>query len=100
MLFATFSRLTSYLWSIQAAQNIAFLMNLKTAVERGLPFDTPALRTTQGERPITELVSAPFVLSAFDPFVPSRRSRIEGSKVYRSKSRVATAEFRMKQLSE
>ena len=54
---------------------------LKTEVERCEPFDTPTTWATQGERPITELVVAPFVLSALH------------SKVYRSMSG-ATAVFR------
>ena len=36
---------------------------LKTAVERYQPFETPAARATQGERPLTKLETAPFVLS-------------------------------------
>ncbi len=53
-------------------------MNLRTAVERCQPFDTPAKRATQGERPLTNLVTNPFVLSALR------------SKFYRSMSGVAT----------
>jgi len=56
---------------------------LKTAVEKCEPFDTPTTWATQGERPITELVTALFVLSALR------------SKVYRSMSGVATAVFRL-----
>ena len=37
---------------------------LKTAVERYQPFETPAARATQGERTLTKLETAPFVLSA------------------------------------
>jgi len=37
---------------------------LKNAVERDFPFDTPAVRATQGERTLTGLVTTPFVLSA------------------------------------
>ena len=58
-------------------------LTLKTAAERCQPFDTPAVRATQGERLLTQRVATPFVLSALR------------SKVYRSMSGVVTAVFRL-----
>ncbi|MFA7282871.1 MAG: hypothetical protein WC100_22530, partial [Sterolibacterium sp.] len=46
------------------ALSLASSFNLENAVERCPPFDTPAVRATQGERPFTKLVTTPFVLSA------------------------------------
>jgi hypothetical protein len=48
-----------------------------------VPFDTPAARTTQGERSLTKLATTPFVLGALR------------GKVYRSMDGVATAGIRL-----
>ena len=61
-------------------------MNREASVGLITPFDTPAARATQGERPHTQLASPPFVLSS------------AVSCAYRSMSGVATAVYRMNRL--
>ncbi len=72
-------------------------INLKTAVKRCQPFDTPATRATQGERPLTKLVTTPFVLITNHlatvlwllSGMASRSISALRSKAYRSMSGVA-----------
>ncbi|NOT20822.1 MAG: hypothetical protein HOP24_11250 [Sideroxydans sp.] len=57
---------------------------LNITVEQKSPFDTPAVQATQGERPFTQWMTSPFVLSS------------AVSCAYRSMNGVVTAVYRLK----
>jgi acyl-CoA thioesterase-1 len=67
-------------------KNLPLIANLNSAIRALISFDTPATRTTQGER-FLNLAPTPFVLSALR------------SKVYRSMSGVATSAIKIILLS-